>query len=745
MNKELLKISIRQNAIYLKGKIDTTGKLNETTSILVVNAAKLGFGFSEELLWALNSRGIDQKSLIFESIKSITGVNKNWTPLVKGWHVPTGESLFDHILTFFATTFKGAPGTTLSCDHTIPKNTFPLERYNGCPYCGTPFEKGEIENFGQGSKLKVLTLWKENDVIDFFKGLLTSKTALDATQVDSLKKLIKHFAIPEKTEIVMKETLMIVIDELVDQDKVKEAGLLLKTPNEILRYLWYKNTGSLQVIAPKTLIDRTAKNGQSYYQTQKNTDKIKKDTKNELRLKYSRKTCKIVAQWLNNLELSAENACEIMHPKRSMWVRFIRALRLAEYSKKKGFESLNHLLDVFYNELYDVWQGQVNYYRSRNNVGKTFHLLKQRPGVFARTMFSNMLWFGADVTIDQAYEIMDKIPARLLYTLNMYAPIYFDKNLTRSVKPLGGINKRISTNKYLRYYGEEQLTYMKQKVEDLTLSVIMNRFANEKNDHKTIYVDPTLFNIPLSIGDRSETVQDLPSALMGTRFPLEGNSIRLFLQWGTGLPAQHLDMDLSCQVTYENKIEQCSYSNLTIAGCQHSGDIQHIPHKVGTAEYINIDLKNLAKADAKFVTFTCNAYTNGSLSPNLVVGWMDSKYQMKVSNKTGVAYDPSCVQHQIRITNSNSKGLVFGVLDVVAKQIIWLEMSFNGQVVQNMDTKGVEALLTKLESKLTIGKILNLKADAQNLISVENKHEADEVYDMEWVYKSSETNSLFLD
>ena len=51
--------------------------------------------------------------------------------------------------------------------------------------------------------------------------------------------------------------------------------------------------------------------------------------------------------------------------------------------------------------------------------------------------------------------------------------------------------------------------------------------------------------------------QDLPSSLMGTRFPIEGNAVRLFLQWGHGLPAQDLDMDLSARMIYENEIDYC--------------------------------------------------------------------------------------------------------------------------------------------------------------------------------------------
>ncbi len=77
----------------------------------------------------------------------------------------------------------------------------------------------------------------------------------------------------------------------------------------------------------------------------------------------------------------------------------------------------------------------------------------------------------------------------------------------------------------------------------------------------------------------------------------------------------------------------------------HSRDIQQIPEKVGTAEYIDLDLDQLSRAKAKYVSFTCNAYSGGSISPNLVVEWMDSKYPMRISKKTGIAYDPSCVQH----------------------------------------------------------------------------------------------------
>lgn len=747
MEKKLLKVSIRQNAVYISKEsiLAKTRTINETTTVLVANASKLGFTFSEELLHALNNVNPKSKLELIELLKDITGVNKNWTPLVKEWNIPTGEVVLDHIVTLFANVFHIKKGTKLPCGHLIPENTFPLEKYNGCPFCGTPFKFGELEYKNQGSKLKVLELWNGNDIDNFYIDLLQSKTALDATQVESLKILLTEFDLPQDIEIGIKETLMLVIDVLVEKDRSDEAQVLFKNPNDILRYLWYKHTGFLQIIEPKTIVNRLSKNSVNVFEPAAKSGTSKLQSKADLKLKYSRKECKQVAIWLNGLELEVEKMCEIMHPKRGIWVRFIRALRLAEYSKRKGFEKLNKLLDVFYNETYKVWQGQVSHFRLKSDAENTFKLLKQRPGLFARSLFSNMLWFGEDITLKHFTEIIDEIPARLVFTLNMYAQVYFDKNVSRTVKPLGGTNKRISANKLLQFYENDHLKVMQSKIEDLCMDVMKKRFAGIKNGNKTIYIDKGLFNIPIAIGDRSDTVQDLPSAIMGTRFPIKGNAIRLFMQWGEGLEAQYLDMDLSCRVAYEDSTEFCSYSQLVINGCKHSGDIQRIPHKVGTAEYIDINVDELVKSNAKYISFTCNAYTIGSLSSNLVVGWMDSKYPMKISKKTGVAYDPSCVQHQVRITKGMSKGLVFGVLDIEKREIIWLEMSFGGQVVQNLDTKAVEVLLAKLNSKLNIGNLLELKAEAQGLEITSDIEAADESYTINWAMNSAAVTQLLLD
>jgi len=747
MKTDLLKISIRQNAIAVTCTPTEEKKaehINNTTALLLANCSKLGFTFSEQLLHAINSISPIKKLEILDLLKEITGVKKNWTPLVKQWDIPTEEGIYDHLITLLANIVKTGKGTNLPCGHIIPQGSFPLERYNGCPFCGAPFEFETLEYEGGHSKLKTLDLWTEADLTDYLISLLESPVALDATQIDSLKILLSHISIPEQVEVKMKETAILVIDTLVENGKAESASKLFKTPSDILRYLWYKHTGFLQIIEPKTIKARIARNGVNLHPGLDASNRAKIEAEKKLLLKFSRSECKMYAHWINSLQMNAADQCEIMHPKRGIWVRVIRALRLAEYSKRKGFERLAELMDTFYNQNYEVWQGKLNEYKLKSDAEQTLRLLKQRPGLFARSLFSTMLWFGAERTIDEFKKVMDSVPARLIFTLNMYAEYYFDASCARMVKPLGGVNKRILANKLLAFYPEEHLKQMKKLVQDLSYEVIKQKMLKTENKNSTIYIDKNLFNIPIAIGDRSEQLQDLPAALTGTRFKVEGDTVRLFMQWGEGLPAQHLDMDLSCNVAYPNRNEICSYSQLTIDGCKHSGDIQHIPNKLGTAEYININIEELAEKGAKYITFTCNAYSNGSISPNLVLGWMNSKRPMKITKK-GVAYDPTAVQHQVRITQSLTKGMVFGVLDVEKREIIWLEMSFDGQIIQNLNIDGVETLINKLDAKIKIGDLLLLKAEAQALEISESPEDADEVYDMDWALNTAKVSKMFLD
>lgn len=760
-DKKLLRIALRYRAIYLDidpKEIDLETKPTPAVLAFVARLRENGFSVNEDLLHALCMVSATELAGITAVIDDVMGVKLNWATLVKGWNVPTGETRADHLITFFANLIGGAKagleGCTLPCGCFIPEGTFPLERYTGCPFCGTPFTTANFVYKGQASKLKELRLFTEEDLKQVYHSLLASPTPLDATQKDSFEKLIDIYGLPDNVEISMKETAMLAVKHLVANGQQAQAQALLKTPTDILRYLWYEKTGYVQIIEPRTLIAQARR---FYFDMFGPLDESKyifgplnqseyagEEMKEGLKLKYDRKHCQCVASWINNLALSPQQATENMNAKRGMWVRMIRALRLGEYSRRKGYEHLADILDAFYRQEQPTWLGILQQARNNRDTQTVLQMLKQRPGLFARSLFATMLRFGCEETMEAFEQVTDQMPSRLLLSLGNAAEKYFDPDATRTAHPITGYTISISKNKLLSLYSPADLRAMVARVKQCYILSLKHSFAAQATKARTIYIAPSLFDIPISVGDRSATIQDTSCALMGTRFPVEGDAVRLFLQWGKGLHAQPLDMDISCHIAFENgKTEECAYYCLKATGAKHGGDIRAIPEMVGTAEYIELSLPELAEAGAKYVTFTANAYSCGALSPNLVVGWMNSAYPMKVSEKTGVAYDPSCVQHMVRISESNlSRGLVFGVLDVDEREITWLEMPFISQNIQGCDFTAVNALLQRLRNKLSIGQLLEIKAEAQHLSLAPSPDEADEAYTYKWALNPAEVSAL---
>ena len=200
----LQKVALRQRAVYLENA-DRNTAFSPHAADFCAEMYKLGYVPDEKLLHALNGISKEQLADIYSVVKEVLGLDKNWTPLVKNWLVPTGESRLDHLVTMFANLIDDGKnqiaGVRLPCGHLIPKGTFPIERYNGCPFCGTPFEFSKEIFKNQASKRKVLTLWTLDDVRKFYHTLLASPVTLDATQRDSLIILLENLPLPEPTDL----------------------------------------------------------------------------------------------------------------------------------------------------------------------------------------------------------------------------------------------------------------------------------------------------------------------------------------------------------------------------------------------------------------------------------------------------------------------------------------------------------------------------------------------------------------
>lgn len=743
-----MRVALRNRAMYLP-EVTPSVVLTEPTASLLGELHKIGFTMTERLLHAFNGMTSEGQHTVINVMNEVMGTHLNFAPMVKGWLKPTGETQANKFLTAIINVFSidKTNTVTMPCGHRIPTDLFNIERYNGCPLCGQQFTTSSNVYRGQGCKLRELDLWTDEEMLAHLGNLVTSPTPLDATQSESLRTLLIHYGVPKNLMPGCKETAMLMVDSLVKQGRGEEASILLESPVDIMRYLWYDKTGLLQIIEPRTLKANARRNGSHMTLWENHSIQSCADMRAKLRLHYDRKWCRMVAMWMNALPMTGEQACEAMHPKREMWVRFIRALRLAEYSHRKGYEKLSELLDCFYNHRYTVFGGALEQARLKRDSDTTFALLSKRPGLFARSLFANMLRFGSNETISAFRKVSDQVPLRLLVTLSMYAEDYFDSSHERVVRPLGGSPMRITANPMLVNYTKDELAAMVADIRNLVTNELYKHYKKEDDlRDKKVWIEPQLFNIPLSIGERTSTIQDISCALPGTVFPLEGDEVRLFLQWGKGLHAQHLDMDLSCLLIKENGRFECAYYNLTAPGAQHSGDIRRIPEMVGTAEYIELDLAKLRTYGVKYAVFTCNAYTSGELAPNLVVGWMNTKDKMKVSEKTGVAYDPSTVQHMVRVNDSNlSKGLAFGVLRMETHDILWLEMPFGGQLGRNLSFGTLSELMRKLQSRIKVGEALKAKIHAEGASLTDCAEEAEVKFDYAWALDTAKVSKYLLD
>ena len=86
-------------------------------------------------------------------------------------------------------------------------------------------------------------------------------------------------------------------------------------------------------------------------------------------------------------------------------------------------------------------------------------------------------------------------------------------------------------------------------------TLIHNYFTEQGRLDGTVYIQRELFRIPVPVGERAVSNAAASYMPQGSRIAVIGDNIRLFLHWGEGLPAQHLDMDLSAIITYPDHLK----------------------------------------------------------------------------------------------------------------------------------------------------------------------------------------------
>ncbi len=597
-----------------------------------------------------------------------------------------------------------------------------------------------LDDARKPSRTKELQLFTRLDLLCVFKTLLTTTAPLDSAQKASLKRLLIVFNLPVNITIERKEVLMMVLHHLLVHHKMDQAQVLVQSPKDILRYLGFEKTGRAQMIEPKTLVSQSQRFYESMFGSLDKFESATCEMKKKLKLKYSRKECQQIASLLNSLPISAPQAAKEMHPKRELWVRYIRALRLGEYSRRKGYNHLAEILDIFYKQDYRTWQGQIDRLRRYQRADDVLMMLKQEPGKFAKCLFSTLLRFGCEVTLNAFCEVVEVIPTQRLLLLSDLAPSYFDTNAVRCVHSITGVSHTLAPHPLLSRYSTLEREKIVNRIQEVIKQSMSRRFYQTEHFRHKVYIAPQWFDIPIS-AVHARIIQDSARVLHGTRFHVTGNKVRFFLQWGQGLHAQHLDIDLSCDIAYpDGHTEVCDFYTHIAVGALHSRPMWSIPEMSGTAEYIELDIAQLVRANAQYITFYCNSFFHKTLSPNLFVGWMQTSYPMNISEKKGATYNMSCVQQRVKVGDENNldKGIIFGVLTIASREITWLEIPFNTQKTTECNAIFIESLLRRLRAKISMGELLNLKVASQGLELTSNINEADEAYPISWAMNTTE-------
>lgn len=726
------------DSIYVPQASGESNECKPTPAAMAFSAqmSKLGYAVEPELFRAVCALTLEQTTEIVENVENLLKVHSNWTALTRNWLQPTGintATMWLGILEQLHLPHSGVKGTMLPCGHFIPDGTFPLERYNGCPVCGTLFSTSNWSYAGQGSTLKPLRLATDDTLRATLRELLESKIPAESTPQQVLALLIAVFGLPDDISTTgTYEAGAIAFDVLSRKGMPEQAKRLVHTAADVFRYLWCSHTAQNRIVRPKTLVETARAN--VGYRWEPDSQQLEAEAAHNqralLKLKYNRSYCRFIADILNTLPQSPEEMCEGLHPYRGMWVRFVRALRLSEFARRAGYEHLGAFVDIFYRGDYPVWQGMVEQAILAGKASEVTSLLAQRPSTFARALIATLIHLGPDRVLPTFEAVAHKVPVRLLVTLDMYALYCLTPSVTRVVHTATGARHTVGVNPRMLAYTTEQLEDMAEKIQAICRRALSHYFEGLSHPSGSIYIAPELFLTPIAIGERAHSTSGDMYVPQGRRFDVQGNNVRLFLHWGEGLPAQHLDLDLSAAIQYDDHTDECAYYDLNPLGAVHSGDIQNIPDNVGAAEYIELDIPALAAAGARSVLFAVNAYSVGAITPTARVGWMDCAHPMAVDNATGVAYDPSTVQFAADIRPENVHGgIIFGVLDIESRQIMWLEMGANTQNLAQFDLRTVNALCTKLRSRMSIGTFLTIMATAQHRPIVSSPDEAETVYD----------------
>lgn len=551
--------------------------------------------------------------------------------------------------------------------------------------------------------------------LDEFKSIFTnivgSKTSISQSDKDIISEFVQEYGLDLREfmprEISFKENLCFLYGELfkvVDLYKLQDF-YKLSNITEVLRIYTGFSGGDVSLVTNTKFI------------------------------KLSRPMRKLFLSFIENA-INTNSKEDILRHK-NKWLRVGERLHVGDYAKlyPKSYELFNSIRS---GEKISTFNSRVEKSLLKGKKLKSLiEELKTRPTEFGRRLDSILRTFEKYDSICSEFDLIaDKIPVSTL--LQIQSHFKNRDSQTRVFFPKGSVAKaKIIENELPKIKND-----IKQRVINIVESALERKFAKLPKLGK-VYVDGDYSKYIIPFSERSAS-KSLKSIVRGTRIPFGENksTIRFFIWWKNSGGRTDIDLSaLGINHDMTNTMTIAYYNLKEGMGC-HSGDIVNAPN--GACEFIDINIEKAIDSGMRYIMMNINSFTGQNFDTiQCHAGWM----MRDQSQRSGI-FDAKTVKNKFDV-NTQAKTSVPMILDLVNREVIWLDITLNTHKLLARNVYGsMNALKALMEvfinfDKPNIQHLIDLNVKTRGEL-VNSPEDADLIINDDFVCDTNKVSSILL-
>ena len=557
------------------------------------------------------------------------------------------------------------------------------------------------------TKVTVLSLGKEEELIELFKQLANANTSLSQQDKEDLSCMFEKIPginqyLPQ--EIDYKENAAYIAKLYIEKAPIFSLNGIrqyFKTATDVLRFATALSNGDLSL----------AKNC-----------KFKS---------FSRKERRVLMELLNNCSGLEEDMARNV----GRFIRLGERLHVGEYADRyqrvyRAFEKIRN------GEKIRTYGGELAMAYEKKDFVRALELLKERPGEFARRLdytlreyhnSAKVLCAFEEVAIQVSTPVLLQVREHFIHRNSGDLRVYFPKGKLAQAKCIDTPLKKM----------DEELC---KKIVDICDNALVEHFKKNEPMGK-VYVADSMKNYLVPFNQRSAS-KAVKAIVPGSRVSIQKNTkaLRGFIWWTNMKNGARVDIDLSMGIFDENfrYMQHISYTNLrshTFEAC-HSGDITDGGRAdgMGVSEFLDVDIEKAIKNGARYLVYQVYCFTNQAFCDlsHVHFGFMERE-----DVNSGEIFEPKTVKQKINLT-SDSKAAIPVIFDCVERKVIWCDMNLaltgcrlgGNNIESNLSSVELACYCMVHMHKPTIYDLIQLHVKARGILC-DKAEDADVVFDEE--------------